>query len=224
MVKKREAYRPFAPSVLAEHASECFELPPYLPRFAYMNFAVPVRPDKRELLQATTHVDGSSRVQVVYEDVNPRYWRLINEFRTLTGVPVLLNTSFNNNAEPMVDSADDAIQCFLTTGLDVLVVDDWLVTKTRPLTRVEPWMVISLPRTTQLVRGGGEDGTRYAVRKTVADSRPVRISSAAYDIISRSDGEATVELAVPGAALAAPVALELFELWQKRLIRVEPGR
>ena len=223
MVKKREAYRPFAPSVLAEHASEYFDLPPYPRRFAYMNFAVPVWPGKRELLQATTHVDGSSRVQVVYEDVNPRYWRLIDEFRRLTGVPVLLNTSFNNNAEPMVDSADDAIQCFLTTGLDVLVIDDYLVTKTQPLTRVEPWMAVSLPATTQLVRGGGEDGVRCSLRKTVADSRPVAISAEAYAVISRSDGAQTVEQALEGAALSGPLAGELFELWQKRLIRADPG-
>lgn len=223
MVKKREAYRPFAPSVLAEHASEYFEIPPYARRFAYMNFAVPVRSDKRALLQATTHVDGSSRVQVVFEDVNPRYWRLIEEFRKLTGVPVLLNTSFNNNAEPMVDSVDDAIQCFLTTGLDVLVVDDYLVTKTQPVASVEPWMAVSLPRTTQLVRGGGERGVSFALRKTVADSRPVAISEDAYRVISRSEGEQAIEVVLQGAALPEPLASELFELWQKRLIRVDPG-
>lgn len=223
MVKKREAYRPFAPSVLAEYANEYFDIPPYPRRFAYMNFAVPVRPDKRPLLQATTHVDGSSRVQVVFEDVNPPYWRLIDEFRKLTGVPVLLNTSFNNNAEPMVDSVDDAIQCFLTTGLDVLVVDGFLVAKTQPLTRVEPWMIVSLPRTTQLVRGSGQNGTSYALRRTVADSRPVAISEAAYRVVSRSEAGRTVEAALEGAPLPEPLAAELFELWQKRLIRVDPG-
>jgi len=129
MVKKREAYRPFAPSVLAEYAGEYFELPGYPRRFAFMSFAVPVQPDKRALLQATTHVDGTARVQVVFEDVNPRYWKLISEFHRLTGVPVVLNTSFNNNAEPIVDSVDDAIQCYLTTGLDYLVIDDYLIAK-----------------------------------------------------------------------------------------------
>src|SRR5690606_5850595 len=197
--------------------------------FAYMNFAVPVRPAVREVLQATTHVDGSSRVQVVYQDTNPRYWKLIDAFRRLTGVPVVLNTSFNNNAEPMVDSVDDAIQCFLTTGLDVLVIDDVLVTKKRAVA-VEGWMVVRLPRTTQLVRGGGGGANagpnaegQYLLRRTVADSRPAAISAAAYAVLVGSDSAVTIDQVLGGAALTPALAGELFELWQKRLIAVEPG-
>ena len=224
MVKKREAYRPFAPSVLSEHAGEYFEIPGYPRRFAFMNFAVAVRPDKRGLLQATTHVDGTSRIQIVYEDLNPRYWRLIDEFRKLTGVPVVLNTSFNNNAEPIVDSVDDAIQCFLTTGLDYLVVDDYLIGKKQPSMRVQDWMVVSQPRTTHLLRRGGREGANghgYALRKTVADSRPMDISAEAFSLLIKSDGRTAVGDVRDGAVLDERLAAELFELWQRRLIRVD---
>jgi carbamoyltransferase len=224
MVKKREAYRPFAPSVLAEHAHEYFELPDYPRRFGFMSFAVPVQTDKREMLQATTHVDGTARVQVVYRDVNPRYWQLIDAFRERTGVAVVLNTSFNNNAEPIVDSVEDAIQCYLTTGLDYLVVGDYLIAKTPAAGRVHDWMVATLAPTTQLIRRGaaadGKDGL-YALRRTVADNRPVEISAAAYELLARADGSKAI-----GELLDAPLdtslAGELMDLWQKRLIHIEP--
>ena len=226
MVKKREAYRPFAPSVLAEHAGEYFDLPDYPRRFGFMSFAVPVQPDKRSLLQATTHVDGSSRVQVVFEDVNPRYWRLISEFFALTGVPVVLNTSFNNNAEPIVDSVEDAIQCYLTTGLDYLAIGDYLIAKRDPRVRVQDWMIVSLPSTTHLVRRGSPaegSGQVYALRRTVADSRAVDISPDAFALLALSDGSKTIAT-VLGGALGDTLAGELFDLWQKRLIRVEGRR
>jgi carbamoyltransferase len=224
MVKKREAYRPFAPSVLSEHAGEYFEIPDYPRRFAFMNFAVAVKHDKRGLLQATTHVDGTSRIQIVYEDLNPRYWRLIDEFRKLTGVPVVLNTSFNNNAEPIVDSVDDAIQCFLTTGLDYLVVDDYLIGKKQPSMRVQDWMVVSQPRTTHLLRRGGSEGANghgHALRKTVADSRPMDISAEAFSLLIASDGRTAIGDVLGGSPLNGRLSDELFELWQRRLIRVD---
>jgi len=223
MVKKREAFRPFAPSVLAEHAGDYFELPDYPRRFAFMSFAVPVQPDKRALLQATTHVDGTARVQVVYRDVNPLYWRLIEEFRRLTGVPVVLNTSFNNHAEPIVDSADDAIQCFLTTGLDYLVIGDYLVAKKQPAVRVADWMVTSLPGTSHLIRRGAPadaGGHVHALRRTVADSRAVDISPEAFSLLARSDGSARIA-DVLGGPMTSALADELFDLWQRRLIRID---
>ena len=226
MVKKREAYRPFAPSVLAEHAGEYFQLPDYPRRFAFMSFAVPVQPAMRDLLQATTHVDGSSRVQVVFEDVNPRYWRLISKFHALTGIPVVLNTSFNNNAEPIVDSVEDAIQCYLTTGLDYLVIGDYLIAKRDPAVRVRDWMIVSQPATTHLVRRGSlaeGSGQLYALRRTVADSRAIDISAEAFALLARSDGSQTIA-EVLGAPLDDALAGELFELWQKRLIHVDGRR
>ena len=93
-----------------------------------MLYVVPVRPSKQSLLPAITHVDGTGRLQTVTREANPRYWRLIREFGNLTGVPVVLNTSFNDN-EPIVCRPEEAIECFLRTKMDVLVLGDILVRK-----------------------------------------------------------------------------------------------
>lgn len=123
--KRREAFRPFAPSVLAERAGEIYELEGSSP---YMLYAPRVREDWRERLPAVTHVDGTGRVQTVDRISNPRYWRLIRAFEHLTGVPVVLNTSFNEN-EPIVCTPEEAIACFLRADMDVLVLQDLLVTR-----------------------------------------------------------------------------------------------
>lgn len=125
-VKHREAYRPFAPSALAERAREFFDIDVDAP---FMLKVCPVRPEKRECLPAITHVDGSARLQTVRRETNPRYHRLIEEFGKLSGVPVVLNTSFNVMGEPIVESPIQAIRCFFSTGLDVLVMDDFVVEK-----------------------------------------------------------------------------------------------
>ncbi len=94
-----------------------------------MTAVVPVRPEFREILGAVTHVDGTARVQTVSREASERYWHLIEEFRKRTGVPVVLNTSFNNHVEPIVNSPLDAMNCFLSTALDGLVLGDFLVEK-----------------------------------------------------------------------------------------------
>ncbi|WP_117211209.1 carbamoyltransferase family protein [Allorhizocola rhizosphaerae] len=129
IIKQREGYRPFAPSVQAEHLRDYFDFPEGAAVPDFMVFTVPVREDKRALLGAVTHVDGTARVHAVAKEVNERYWLLLHEFAQRTGVPVVLNTSFNNHAEPIVDSVEDAIQCFLTTQLDHLVIGDLMVSK-----------------------------------------------------------------------------------------------
>lgn len=131
MVKKREAYRPFAPSIMEEYVDEYYHLPfgNKQNKFSYMIFVVKVKQDKQDILGAVTHVDGTARIQTVSRKTNPKYWQLIDEFRKITGIPVILNTSFNNNAEPIIDSVDDAIICYLTTGLNFLVINDYLIHK-----------------------------------------------------------------------------------------------
>ena len=124
-IKHREMFRPFAPSVLAEATSEYFEKSFPSP---FMTQAYAVRPEKRSAIPAPTHVDGTGRLQTVSREANPRYWRLIREFGDLTGVPVVLNTSFNDN-EPIVCRPEEAIDCFLRTKMDVLVLGDTLVRK-----------------------------------------------------------------------------------------------
>jgi carbamoyltransferase len=119
-IKRRELFRPFAPSILEERVAEYFEQTHPSP---FMLLAYRVRPEARDRIPATTHVDGTGRLQTVHREQNPRFHRLIREFDRLTGVPVLLNTSFNEN-EPVVCEPAQAIDCFLRTEMDVLVLGD----------------------------------------------------------------------------------------------------
>jgi len=125
-IKRRESFRPFAPSILREAVSEWFEQDDDVP---FMTQVYPIRPEKRPLIPAVTHVDGSGRLQTVSRDVNPRYYRLIECFRNLTGIPIVLNTSFNEN-EPVVCKPEEALDCFLRTKMDVLVLGDWYIERT----------------------------------------------------------------------------------------------
>jgi len=124
-IKHREIFRPFAPSILAEATGEWFEKSHPSP---FMTLAFAVRPEKRSQIPAPTHVDGTGRLQTVTREANPRYHALISAFRGLTGVPVVLNTSFNDN-EPIVCRPEEAIDCFLRTKMDALVLGDFLVTR-----------------------------------------------------------------------------------------------
>jgi carbamoyltransferase len=127
-VKHREAFRPFAPSALAEEAHIWFDIGRPSVSHAYMLFACPARPERREQIPAVLHVDGSARLQLVDRALNPRFYALISHFHALTGVPVVLNTSFNDN-EPIVCSPADAIATFRKTAIDALVLEDFIVTR-----------------------------------------------------------------------------------------------
>jgi carbamoyltransferase len=124
-IKHREPFRPFAPSILEEATARYFEHSHPSP---FMNLAYAVRPEKRAIIPAPTHVDGTGRLQTVRQASNPQYWGLIKEFEKLTGVPVLLNTSFNEN-EPIVLRPEEAIDCFRRTRMDVLALGNYLVEK-----------------------------------------------------------------------------------------------
>ncbi len=127
-VKRRESFRPFAPAVLEEDANEYFDMTG-LEDSPFMLFTVPVKKDKYNIIPAVTHVDGTARVQTVSLKTNPRFWNLINEFKDITGLPVLLNTSFNIKNEPIVCSPKDALSCFLSTNIDCVAIGDYLVKK-----------------------------------------------------------------------------------------------
>lgn len=124
-IKFRERFRPFAPSVALEALDEYFVDAVPDP---FMIQVYPVRPDKRDVIPAVTHVDGSGRLQTVSLQTNPLYWRLIDAFRAITGVPVLLNTSFNEN-EPIVLHPSEALDCFLRTDMDILVMGSYVLEK-----------------------------------------------------------------------------------------------
>jgi carbamoyltransferase len=124
-IKYREPFRPFCPSILAEKAGDWFENDYASP---FMVMAYKIKAEQREKIPAVTHGDGTGRLQTVEKDVNPLYWKLITAFDELTGVPVLLNTSFNEN-EPIVNTPAQALDCFLRTQMDVLVMGPFLLQK-----------------------------------------------------------------------------------------------
>jgi carbamoyltransferase len=125
-VKFREWWRPFAPSMLAEVAGEYLESSTDSP---FMVLTAQVKPEKRNVIPSVTHVDGSARPQTVERDVNPLYWRLIHEFGQRTGVPVVMNTSFNLRGEPIVCTPTDAVRTFFSSGMDALVIGSFVVEK-----------------------------------------------------------------------------------------------
>lgn len=123
-IKLRENFRPFAPSVLEEKANDWLEMK--TPTSPFMNLVFPVRSEKRSLIPAVTHIDGTARVHTVSKETNPLFWNLIHEFEIITGVPMLLNTSFNEN-EPIVCTPADALNCYLRTKMDILVLGPYWI-------------------------------------------------------------------------------------------------
>ena len=126
-IKFRESFRPFAPTVLEEDVSKYFDLDRESP---YMLLVADVQPDKRDMIPAVTHVDGSARIQTISEKQNPKYYNLIKAFRENTGCSVIINTSFNVRGEPIVESPKDALNCFLNTHMDYLVMGNIVMDKT----------------------------------------------------------------------------------------------
>jgi carbamoyltransferase len=124
-IKRRETFRPFAPSILREAVCDWFESDDDVP---FMLQVFSIRPERRQQIPAVAHVDGTGRLQTVTVDTNPRYYALIEAFRRLTGVPMLLNTSFNEN-EPVVCRPKEALDCFLRTKMDMLVLGRTIVTR-----------------------------------------------------------------------------------------------
>lgn len=124
-IKRREPFRPFAPSILREHVKDWFETDDNVP---FMNKVFQIKEDKRKQIPAVTHIDGSGRLQTVSKESNTLYYNLINEFRSLTGIPIVLNTSFNEN-EPIVCTPEEALECFLRTKMDVVVLNSFIITR-----------------------------------------------------------------------------------------------
>jgi carbamoyltransferase len=232
LVKKREEFRPFAPSVLAERAAEIFELPLRQNEFPFMTFVVKVRSRFASRLGAVTHVDGTARIQTVSKASNQQFWALLDAFDKLTGIPVLLNTSFNNNAEPIVDSVDDAVTCFLTTGLSHLIIGRFIVTK-KPVAergRLSLILAPSLAAHRRLTRGTHRDGTNpstYVSEIRSTKSRffgpvAVPISDEVFAVMAIADGQRSLEELLRRACVPnehhLTVADDLFNLWSQRFI------
>ncbi|UFX49178.1 MULTISPECIES: carbamoyltransferase [Bradyrhizobium] len=233
MVKKREGYRPFAPSVLEENANEFFELPDGKQDFPFMNFVVRVREAQRKVLGAITHVDGTARLQTVSRKTNPAYWDVINAFKKRTGIPVLLNTSFNNNAEPIVDSVADAITTFLTTDLDGLVAGPFLVKKRAA--RLQDWgaLSVSLPPYASLHRvrsytAADRQETVCEIRTGPSGRDSIRISHELFELLMRIEGEAPLgwllDTTMADHDKREDIVKELRLAWEQRCVRLRPPR
>ena len=122
-IKRRESFRPVAPSILEEYVEEYFVQNDEVP---FMEKVFDIKKEKQSEIPAVAHVDGTGRLQSVNRDISPRYHRLISEFQSKTGVPILLNTSFNEN-EPIVNKPEEALDCFLRTKMDMLVMENIII-------------------------------------------------------------------------------------------------
>ncbi len=244
MVKKREQFRPFAPSVIEEEVGKYFEVPDCEADLGYMTYVLKVREPYRSLLGAVTHIDGTARLQTVSHGVNSTYWDLLSEFGCLTGFPILLNTSFNNNAEPIVNSIYDAVSCFLTTGLDSLVIGNFLAYKrvnsngkaincaSSGSTNAYLDLIPVRPVTRRLVQMTNSGDVIYKLETTKAVAhvrRPeVSISEAMFLLLSRADGICALGELLGNVASLTPCSHEqlmeeLLELWSKRMVSLYPA-
>jgi predicted NodU family carbamoyl transferase len=224
MVKQRESYRPFAPVVTAEHVHTYFEIPKTVAAYDFMSFVVPVKPDRRNELGAVTHIDGTARLQVVDKTVNPRFHELVSKFGEITGTPVLLNTSFNGSAEPIVQDINDIMTCYLTSGLDYVIIEDFIVRRKAAQFSFDN-LVIRFRPTTRLVRRGqhGEAGAGSIVHEIFLDYNngpKMNLSAEMYRILSQVDGVTPV--GGLDACLTDDLKAELYEIWQGRFVTMTP--
>lgn len=233
MVKKREEYRPFAPAVMIEYVNEFFDCPETKSNYSFMNYVINVKEEKRAGLGAITHVDGTARLQTVSEDTNSAFWNLLKSFYEKTGVPILLNTSFNNFAEPIVDNVSDAVVCYLTTGLHYLVIGDYLITKKEFSEEQLKELNIRIPVHIELAyerkyNSYNNVTAEYVIRPNHNHSYAQKVSEDTFALLNLI-GSKTVRLkdlfdrnnAVRKNDEEA-VWKDLKNLWEKRLIVLEP--
>jgi carbamoyltransferase len=161
-VKKRESFRPFAPAILEEHARDWFEIPASHGDNPFMLRVYPFRRERRDLVPAVVHVDGTGRVQTVSQTGSPSFYRLIEAYYRRTGVPILLNTSMNVMGEPIVETIGDALVLLLTSGLDACAIGSRLVTKQNARTSLlefGPFLIAESVATRHVVNETGVGGT-----------------------------------------------------------------
>jgi carbamoyltransferase len=230
IVKKRESFRPFAPSVMEEYVADYFQLPDNKTSFAHMIFTLMVKPEFKDKLGAVIHVDGSARVQTVASSDNMKYWRLIDHFRKLTEVPIVLNTSFNNNAEPIVDTVNDAIVCFLTTHLDYLIIDDYLVHKNGFNVELLSGLYPSFAPYIKMNKCEWHSyGPGYGYNKDIKFSntfnrKTYQLSDDLYQLLTKVNGTCSLKCLISElpANEQASMLIKINELWEKRWIRLHP--
>lgn len=217
---------PFAAAVLEEEAGEYFDLPAAPESFRFKTFVVKVREDKRALLPAVTHVDGTTRLQTVSQKSNPLYWQLLKAFREITGVPVLLNTSLNSNTEPMVATLADGIVTFLTTGIDYLVAGDFVAEKNPALQEKFSSLMLSLPPYVKIFRSKGyaerqKNSPRDEIRTSYDAQFRRKISPHVSELLLGLDGPKPLgELLQAANGKQSELLAELNQLWSERLVEM----
>lgn len=233
MVKKREAYRPFAPSVMEEYVEDYFYLPFNSKQFPYMIFVVRVNEDKQKLLGAITHIDGTARIQTVSQTTNPKYWQLIEEFRKITGTAMILNTSFNNNAEPIVNTVHDALVCFYTTKLNVLAAGDYIVRKRDVPLSAHLSLIPSLPKhnvltMTRKYNSLSEASTVFDIRNNFDNGYHASLSSDVFHVLATADGIKDLAGLLEHHSITEDhsrqaVLQEIMDLWAQRFVIMTPA-
>lgn len=223
IIKEREAFRPFAPMVTQEAAARFFELTMPPENYRFMTFVVNVRPQWRSSLAAVTHCDGTARIQTVSEAGNAEIYRLLREFERHTGLPVLLNTSLNVNAEPIVDNADDALQFLMTSEVDFLVLGEFIVTRRSHWQERVLTMFVELPegiRIAYSAAGGWSiyHGDRHDRQRALSPLAAGLLSSPRRHAVITARGEMDI-----GPAETENLREELWKLWRWRLVRLRPS-
>lgn len=213
IVKNREGYRPFAPIALADDALAWFEIPRTSCELRFMAATVHVQPERNGRIDAVTHVDGSARLQIV-SDVGHPLERVLVEFKKLTGMGILLNTSFNSNFEPIVDSFDDCLRTFLTTGLDVLIVDQILIEKTDVKPSILGSQILLNPLVEMVSKLSAKNKRTFAIGYRDSPLRMLEIGEDVFDMVANGP-----DYRVP-AGVASSTLHSLHELWVRRFIEL----
>ncbi|NEP13611.1 MAG: nodulation protein [Symploca sp. SIO2C1] len=231
IVKMRELFRPFAPAVLEKYAHEIYQIPAHLKNFPFMTFTFDVKDEYVSKLEAVTHVDDTARIQTVSKEINPRFWNLINSFHKLTGIPIVLNTSFNNNCEPIVNSVDEAITCFLTSDLDVLVIGNTLIRKINP-SIIHNKLLQLMPKLSEgwLLCGTSLlDNEQYLLRNTFNDNVSITLSRGIFELLLHANSFATFTELISRLVkykgtdfINEPFLNEIYSLWSRRVITLRP--
>lgn len=223
VIKKREGYRPLAPAVLAEDADRYFEVAAASSKpAAYMATVCRVRPEWRAKLRAVTHVDGTARLQIVDEQMNLRFHRLLMAVRRACGIPILINTSLNVGAEPISQTTRDVVTTFLVSTLDFVVVGDHIVTR-RPEWRERlPTLRLRMPPTTVL-RCDGTDPPVFSLVERHSRGRQLPCSPTVAAVLARASTSRTVTEALRQSGTSwEAVSQELLALWAARALNLQP--
>ncbi|WEJ35459.1 carbamoyltransferase C-terminal domain-containing protein [Sinorhizobium prairiense] len=225
-IKQRESFRPFAPAVLAEDFNDYFIPLPSNPNMEHMVFVTKVREEKRAELGAVTHINGTARVQVVTKSANSDFWRLISAFKDRTGCPVLLNTSFNNRYEPIVQNVTDAIRTFLTTDLDHLLIENTMAEKSSDVRSLIATASLRLSDAAWV-----EEITTVRQRRTLLRRAPSHTRELKNWHLARYLREFGSEFSLVAHLVDSvspkhrgQLTEEIFLLWRERFIDVRPER